>query len=187
MGGDSNRQRSTRDSAGHRRKKSVIETRRCAPGAALARHAGRLNLFHVHNVRRIFSGIAGRAIGSFLSLAASLLESPQARGTRASRRGCSREFRRWICWRRSVDPLKACLPRSNTAKSLGARNPHVNLFVAPALRIMRTILRLVVPRTIESSISTTRFPSRRDCTGFSFSLTPKSRTLWLGSIKVRPT
>ena len=58
---------------------------------------------------------------------------------------------------------------------------------APALRIMRTILRLVVPRTIESSISTTRLPSSSERTGFSFSFTPKSRTLWLGSMNVRPT
>ena len=48
---------------------------------------------------------------------------------------------------------------------------------APALRTMRTILRLVVPRTMESSISTTRLPSSRVRTGFSFSFTPKSRTL----------
>src|SRR6266700_1772348 len=38
---------------------------------------------------------------------------------------------------------------------------------------MRTILRLVVPRTMESSISTTRLPSSRLRTGFSLSLTRK--------------
>ena len=52
---------------------------------------------------------------------------------------------------------------------------------------MRTILRLVVPRTMESSISTTRLPSSSVRTGFSFSLTPKSRTLCSGSMNVRPT
>ena len=41
---------------------------------------------------------------------------------------------------------------------------------APALRTIRTILRLVVPRTIESSTSTTRLPSRMLRTGFSFTL-----------------
>ncbi len=41
---------------------------------------------------------------------------------------------------------------------------------APALRIMRTIFRLVVPRTIESSISTTRLPSSRLRTGIQLQL-----------------
>ena len=59
--------------------------------------------------------------------------------------------------------------------------------LAPALRTMRTILRLVVPRTMESSISTTRLPSSRLRTGLIFSFTPKSRTLCRGSMKVRPT
>jgi len=52
-----------------------------------------------------------------------------------------------------------------------------------ACRTMRTILRLVVPRTIESSTSTTRLPSIRCRTGFSFSFTPKSRMAWLGSMR----
>ena len=46
---------------------------------------------------------------------------------------------------------------------------------APASRIMRTILREVVPRTIESSISTTRLPAMISRTGLSFTLTPKLR------------
>ena len=58
---------------------------------------------------------------------------------------------------------------------------------APALRTMRTILRLVVPRTMESSIKMTRLPSSRLRTGFNFSFTPKSRTDCSGSMKVRPT
>ena len=55
---------------------------------------------------------------------------------------------------------------------------------APAWRIMRTILRLVVPRTKESSTRTTRLPSMRWRTGLSFSLTPKSRIDCLGSMKL---
>ena len=59
--------------------------------------------------------------------------------------------------------------------------------VAPASRTMRTILRLVVPRTMESSTRITRFPSNKCRTGFSFSLTPKSRMACEGSMNVRPT
>ena len=47
--------------------------------------------------------------------------------------------------------------------------------VAPASRTMRTILRLVVPRTMESSTRTTRLPSSSARTGLSLSFTPKSR------------
>jgi hypothetical protein len=45
----------------------------------------------------------------------------------------------------------------------------------------------VVPLMIESSITTTRLPSRKDRTGLSFTLTLKSRMDWVGWIKVRPT
>ena len=60
-------------------------------------------------------------------------------------------------------------------------------FLGPASRTMRTILRLVVPRTMESSISTTRLPSITCRTGFSLRRTPKSRTRCSGSMNVRPT
>ena len=59
--------------------------------------------------------------------------------------------------------------------------------LAPAALISFTILRLVVPRTIESSISTTRLPSRMLRTGFSLIFTPKWRIDCCGSMKVRPT
>jgi hypothetical protein len=49
------------------------------------------------------------------------------------------------------------------------------------------ILRAVVPRTIESSTTTTRFPSRIERIGLSLSLTPKWRIDCCGSMKVRPT
>ena len=58
---------------------------------------------------------------------------------------------------------------------------------APAARTILTILRLVVPRTIESSISTTRLPARMLFTGLSFTFTPKWRIDCAGSMKVRPT
>ena len=44
---------------------------------------------------------------------------------------------------------------------------------APASRTILTILRLVVPRTMESSTTTTRLPFTTCLTGFSFSFTPK--------------
>ena len=58
---------------------------------------------------------------------------------------------------------------------------------APAPRIIDTILREVVPRTIESSTTTTRLSRSTSCTGDSFSLTPKWRICCDGSMKVRPT
>jgi len=57
---------------------------------------------------------------------------------------------------------------------------------APALRIMPTILREVVPRTIESSTTTTRLPASTSRTGESLSLTPKWRICCDGSMNVRP-
>ena len=48
------------------------------------------------------------------------------------------------------------------------------------------ILREVVPRTIESSTTTTRLPASTSRTGDSFSFTPKWRMDCEGSMKVRP-
>ena len=52
--------------------------------------------------------------------------------------------------------------------------------VAPASRIAATNLRLVVPRTIESSITTTRFPANTSGRGLSFTRIPASRIAWVG-------
>ena len=59
--------------------------------------------------------------------------------------------------------------------------------VAPAVRSIFTILREVVPRTTESSTTTSRLPFSMSFTAFSFSFTPKWRIDWAGSMKVRPT
>src|SRR3546814_5566962 len=59
--------------------------------------------------------------------------------------------------------------------------------VAPAARTISTILLDVVPRTIESSTSTTRLPLRWARLALCFSLTPKWRISSVGSMKVRPT
>ncbi len=58
--------------------------------------------------------------------------------------------------------------------------------LAPAPRIIPTIFCDVVPRTIESSTTTTRLPASTSRTGDSFSFTPKCRICWDGSMKVRP-
>ncbi len=52
---------------------------------------------------------------------------------------------------------------------------------------MRTILRDVVPRMMESSTSTTLRPLITLRTGLSFTRTPKWRIDCCGSMKVRPT
>lgn len=58
--------------------------------------------------------------------------------------------------------------------------------VAPASRNRRTMRREVVPRTIESSISTTRCPETIPLTDESFIRTPFSRIDCDGWMKVRP-
>ena len=55
--------------------------------------------------------------------------------------------------------------------------------MAPASRSIRTILRLVVPRTIESSITATRLPVRMWRCGWSLRRTPKCRMDCWGSMK----
>ena len=58
--------------------------------------------------------------------------------------------------------------------------------VAPASRRRLTIWAEVVPRTMESSMSTTRLPSTVERTAFSLMRTLCCRCFWLGWIKVRP-
>ena len=57
---------------------------------------------------------------------------------------------------------------------------------APALRSRSMVRRQVVPRTMESSISTTRLPPTTERMGFSLILTSFSRISCVGEIKVRP-
>ena len=52
---------------------------------------------------------------------------------------------------------------------------------------IRTSFRLVVPRTIESSTSTTRRPVITSRTGLNLIRTPESRPDCCGWMKVRPT
>ena len=57
---------------------------------------------------------------------------------------------------------------------------------APASLSIATMRREVVPRTIESSTSTTRLPRTIDRTADSFIRTPFSRSSCLGWMNVRP-
>lgn len=58
--------------------------------------------------------------------------------------------------------------------------------LAPARRSRSITPRQVVPRTMESSISTMRFPSTSARMGLSLRLTPISRSSWVGEMNVRP-
>ena len=58
-------------------------------------------------------------------------------------------------------------------------------FFAPASRAIRTISRLVVPRTMLSSTSRTFFPSNFLRIGFNLARTPFCRAFWFGMMKVR--
>src|SRR3954453_10258624 len=51
---------------------------------------------------------------------------------------------------------------------------------------MRTMARVVVPRTIESSTTTSRLPAMFSRSGLSLRRTPRSRSRWSGRMKVRP-
>ena len=64
---------------------------------------------------------------------------------------------------------------------------EVDLPRARARRSRRTSLRLVVPRTMESSTTTTRRPSRASRTGLNLIRTLESRPDCCGWMKVRPT
>ena len=59
--------------------------------------------------------------------------------------------------------------------------------VAPASRSICTICFVVVPRTIESSTTTSRLPRIESGSGLSFSFTPRSRSDCDGWMNVRPT
>ncbi len=59
--------------------------------------------------------------------------------------------------------------------------------LAPASRICFIFSRVVVPRTIESSTTTTRLPATISATTLSFRRTAARRSCWVGLMKVRPT
>ena len=57
---------------------------------------------------------------------------------------------------------------------------------APDSRSIFTMARVVVPRTIESSTTTTRLPAMFSRSGLSLRRTPLARSAWVGAMKVRP-
>ena len=68
----------------------------------------------------------------------------------------------------------------------GGAHTRICTSAAPALRSWAMIRLLVVPRTMLSSINTTRFPVTTELMGLSFKSTPASRSSCVGAIKVRP-
>ena len=58
--------------------------------------------------------------------------------------------------------------------------------VTPDSRSIRTMARVVVPRTMESSTTTRRLPAMFSRSGLSFMRTPSARISWLGAMNVRP-
>ena len=72
------------------------------------------------------------------------------------------------------------------AKRTGGAAEAKYTFLAPASRAMLTISREVVPRTIESSTSSTTLSLNSMPTGLSFWRTLFLRMAWPGMMKVRP-
>ena len=68
----------------------------------------------------------------------------------------------------------------------GGAEERICTSLAPASRRRVTICREVVPRTMESSIITTRLPSTQLFRGPSLMRTACSRLCWPGVMKVRP-
>jgi len=58
---------------------------------------------------------------------------------------------------------------------------------APAPRSIATIWRVVLPRTIESSTTTTRLPATTSGSGLNLSRNPWRRSSWPGWMNVRAT
>ena len=81
-----------------------------------------------------------------------------------------------------------CRRRRKQGDTVGGQLMRRCTSLAPDARTILTILRLVVPRTRESSISTTRLPAKNAASPvFNFTFTPKWRIDCAGSMKVRPT
>ena len=78
-----------------------------------------------------------------------------------------------------VDPVEA-------GETIGGDETRTCTSVAPPSKSIATSWRIVVPRTIESSTTTTRLPDTSS-SGLNFSLIPCSRSPWSGWMNVRPT
>ena len=70
---------------------------------------------------------------------------------------------------------------------MGGQLTRMWISLAPSSLSCLTRVRMVVPRTMESSTMTTRLPLIMALTGLSFTRTEKSRMPWVGWMKVRPT
>ena len=68
---------------------------------------------------------------------------------------------------------------------MGGLEMRMWISLAPAARRRSMVRRVVVPRTIESSTAIRRLPLIERGSGFSLSITPASRSVWSGWMKVR--
>ncbi|CAM3657538.1 hypothetical protein STAL104432_27210 [Streptomyces albus] len=70
---------------------------------------------------------------------------------------------------------------------IGGEEMRTCTSAAPASRSIRTSARWVLPRTMESSTTTSRLPRMTSRSGLSLSLMPSCRMVCEGWMKVRPT
>ena len=101
-------------------------------------------------------------------------------------RGGLRGFRVFLaCLALGVGAIAAV--GSIASSVIGGLEIRMSTSKAPALRTISTIFTEVVPRTMESSTRTTRFPLRCAALALCLSRTPRWRIWSVGSMKVRPT
>ena len=70
---------------------------------------------------------------------------------------------------------------------MGGEEMRTWISAAPASRSIRTSARWVLPRTMESSTTTSRLPATTDFSGLSFRRMPSWRIVSEGWMNVRPT
>ncbi len=91
--------------------------------------------------------------------------------------------------------MPLAISSARVAKSMPKKHGHLTggdeirmwTSAAPASRSIRTRARWVLPRTIESSTTTSRLPWMTSLSGLSFSRMPSWRMVWDGWMKVLPT
>ena len=92
-------------------------------------------------------------------------------------------------------PIDEAISSSRVGKSMPKKHGHATgglemrtwTSAAPASRSIATSARCVLPRTMESSMTTRRLPSMTSRRGLSLRRMPSWRRDWVGSMKVLPT
>ena len=111
---------------------------------------------------------------------------PSGSGSRGSPGPGSPGSRRLLFLGGDELPLGGEVDAVVAGEAVGGQLTSMLTSLAPASRrLIRE--RVVVPRMMESSTITTRLPLRRSRTGLSLIRTEKSRMVWEGWMKVRPT